>query len=192
MKPIVEVRSVLPLPRYDGAAMLFHWLLAVMIVLALLLGWYMTGLPFSPTRVKLFNWHKWLGMTILLLSALRLLLRLSQPGPPLPASMARWETLLAKASHASMYLLFFAVPLVGWARSSAAGFPIVYLGLVRLPDLVGKDKAIAASLTQAHAVAAYLLAALIVLHIGAAIKHALVDKDGVVTRMVPGRGPLRK
>jgi hypothetical protein len=69
--------------------------------------------------------------------------------------MASWELLLAHASHASMYLLFFAVPLIGWARSSAAGFPIVYFGLVRLPDLVDKDKALAASLTQAHAIAAY-------------------------------------
>jgi cytochrome b561 len=192
MKPMVEDRSEAPLRGYGAVAMLFHWLLAVMIVAALLLGWYMADLPFSPARVKLFNWHKWLGMTIMLIAALRLLWRLSQPAPALPATMARWELATAHASHAAMYLLFFAVPLIGWARSSAAGFPIVYFGLLRLPDLVGKDKALAATLSQAHAVSAYLLAALIVLHIAAALKHAIVDKDGVMSRMVPGHASRSK
>jgi cytochrome b561 len=192
MKSMVEDRSPLPLPRYGAVAMLFHWLLAVMIVLALLLGWYMADLPFSLARVKLFNWHKWLGMTIMLVAALRLLWRLSRPAPALPGTMASWELLLAHVSHASMYILFFAVPLIGWARSSAAGFPIVYFGLVRLPDFVDKDKALAASLTQAHAIAAYTLAALIVLHVAAAIKHAIIDRDGVISRMVPGRPSVPK
>jgi cytochrome b561 len=187
MKPMVEDRTQAPLPGYGAVAMLFHWLLAVMIVSALLLGWYMADLPFSLARVKLFNWHKWLGMTIMLLAALRLLWRLAQPVPPLPGSMARWELVLAHASHTAMYLLFFAVPLIGWARSSAAGFSVVYFGLVQLPDLVGKDKALAETLTQAHAIAAYLFAALIVLHVAAALKHAVIDKDGVLSRMLPGR-----
>jgi cytochrome b561 len=191
MKAIVEDGSGVALPKYGAIAMLFHWLLALMIVLAWGLGWYMADLPFSPSRLKLFSWHKWLGMTILLLAALRLLWRLRHPAPALPAAMARWETMLAHLSHGAMYLLFFAVPLAGWARSSAAGFPIVYLGLVPLPDLVGKDKALAASLTQAHAVGAWLLGALIVLHVAAAIKHAVVDKDGVFSRMVPGRALTR-
>jgi cytochrome b561 len=192
MKPMVENRSPATLPRYGAIAMLFHWLLAAMIVSALLLGWYMADLPFSLTRVKLFNWHKWLGMTIMLIAALRLSWRLSRPGPALPGTMARWELMLAHASHAAMYLLFFAVPLIGWARTSAAGFPIVWFGILRLPDFVGKDKALAATLAQAHAIAAYLLAALIVLHIAAALKHALVDKDGVMSRMVPGCAPPPK
>jgi cytochrome b561 len=186
MKSMIEDRSPLAAARYGAVAMLFHWLLAAMILAALLLGWYMAGLPFSPGRIKLFNWHKWLGVTILALAALRLLWRLRRPAPPLPDAMPGWEKVLAHAGHASMYLLFFAVPLIGWARSSAAGFPIVYFGLLRLPDLAARDKALAASLTEAHAVAAYLLAALIVLHVAAAAKHALVDKDGVVSRMLPG------
>jgi cytochrome b561 len=183
-----EDRPAARVPKYGTVAMLFHWLLAVMIVLALLLGWYMADLPFSLSRVKLFNWHKWLGMTIMLIAALRLVWRLWHPVPPLPVTMAQWERTLAHLSHGLMYLLFFAVPLIGWVRSSAAGFPVVYLGLVQLPDLVGKNRALAGSLKELHAVCAYLLAALIVLHIAAAIKHAVIDKDGVFFRMIPGPG----
>jgi cytochrome b561 len=178
-------------PKYGAIAMLFHWLLAAMIVPALVLGWYMADLPFSLSRVKLFNWHKWLGMTIMLVAALRLSWRLWHPAPSLPEAMMRWERALAHLSHGLMYVLFFAVPLIGWARSSAAGFPVVYLGLVRFPDFVGKDKAFAASLRDLHAVCAYALAALIVLHVAAAIKHAVVDKDGVFSRMIPGAAPPR-
>jgi cytochrome b561 len=192
MKPMVETRSRVARPKYGAVAMLFHWLLALSIVAALALGWFMTGLPFSPSRLKLYNWHKWLGMSILLLTALRLLWRLRHPAPPLPAWMARRERLLAHAGHGLMYLLFFAVPLIGWARSSAAGFPIVYLGLLQFPDLVGKDKALAASLTQAHAVGAYLLAVLVVLHLTAVFKHAVVGRDGILARMLPDPFIIKK
>jgi cytochrome b561 len=187
MKPMTEDRSPVSPHKYGAIAMLFHWLLALMIILALGLGWYMTGLPFSLARVKLFNWHKWLGMSILLIAALRLLWRLRHPAPRLPGSMAGWEATLAHLSHGLMYVLFFAVPLIGWARSNAAGFPIVYLGLVPFPDLVGKDKALAESLKQAHAIGAYMFGALVVLHVAAAVKHAVIDKDGVFSRMIPGR-----
>lgn len=163
-----------PAVRYGGVARSLHWLLALLIVAALILGWYMTDLPFSPARLKLFNWHKWLGVTILLASALRLLWRLWRPAPALPASMGKWETTLAYLSHWLMYLLFFAVPLIGWARSSAAGFPIVFLGLLPLPDLVGKELELVRTLKPAHAVAAYGLLVLVLLHLAAAIKHALI------------------
>lgn len=182
MRPGTEAAGI----RYGAVAILFHWLVALLIVLALGLGWYMADLPFSPSRLKLFNWHKWLGMTILLAAALRLLWRLRHPAPPLPAAMARRDAMLAHLTHAAMYLLFFAVPLIGWARSSAAGFPIVYLGVVPFPDFVGKNKELAGWLTQAHAVSAYLLALLVVLHVAAVIKHAVIDRDEVLSRMLPG------
>lgn len=180
--------SPAPPARYGAIAMLLHWLLALLIVLLLALGWYMAGLPFSPARLKLFNWHKWLGTTILLMSALRLGWRLRHAAPSLPGTMAGWEAALAHLTHALLYILFFAVPLIGWARSNAAGFPIVYLGLLPLPDLVGKNPALAESLKQAHAVAAWMLAALVALHVAAAIKHAIVERDGVLSRMLPGAG----
>lgn len=187
MKQIAEAPSIGAPARYGAVAMAFHWLLALMIMLIWALGWYMADLPFSPLRIKLFNWHKWLGMTILLLAALRLLWRLQDSVPAFPATMGAWERALAHLNHGFLYLLFFAVPLIGWARSSAAGFPIVYLGLVPLPDLVGKDRELAESLTQAHAISAYLLAALIVLHVAAVVKHTVIDRDDVMSRMMPAR-----
>ena len=115
--------------RYNGVAMAAHWLLALGLIAALALGWYMTGLPFSPSRLKLYNWHKWLGVTLLTLSLLRLVWRITHRPPELPAAVAptmpQWQHRAHNGTHHAMYLLFFAVPLLGWAYSSAAGFPIV-------------------------------------------------------------------
>ena len=174
-------------PRYTFTAIAFHWLLALAIVLAFSLGWYMSDLPFSPTRVKLFNWHKWAGISILALSALRLLWRLTHRPPALPAGMAVWQVRASHLSHFAMYLLFFAVPLAGWAYSSATGLQIVWFGVLPLPDFVPKDKALADTLKEVHAVLAWTLAVFVVLHVAAALKHHFVDRDGLLGRMHPRR-----
>lgn len=173
--------------KYSGTAILIHWLMAILIFVAFGVGLYMADLPFSPFRLKLFNWHKWMGITILALAALRLLWRLTHPAPALPDTMPAWQKMASHSTHWLLYALFFAVPLIGWAYSSAAGFPVVYLGLFPLPDLVGKDKELAKVLVEAHELAAYGLAVVVFLHIAAAIKHAVIDKDGVMSRMIPGR-----
>ena len=170
---------------YTRTAMAFHWLLALMILGSLSLGWYMTGLPVSPQRLKLINWHKWAGITILSLSALRLLWRLTHPAPPLPGTLPAWQRTASQASHAALYGLFFAVPLIGWAYSSAAGFPIVWFGLLALPDWVPKDRALAEAIKPFHAYAAYTLAAIIGVHVLAALKHRFIDRDSVLARMLP-------
>ena len=173
--------------RYSLPAIALHWLLALGLIGLLAFGWYMTGLPFSPARLKYYNWHKWAGVTILLLSALRLFWRLSHVPPALPKPMAeampRWQHVAHHGVHHLLYALFFAVPLLGWAYSSAAGFPIVWFGLWQLPDLVAPNPDLAEALKPWHAVAAYTLAALIVLHIAAALKHQFVDRDGLLRRM---------
>lgn len=172
--------------RYTPIAIALHWLLALMIVGAFAVGWYMHDLPFSITRLKLFNWHKWAGITILALSALRLLWRLTHrppPDPPMPA----WQRLAAHAAHGALYLLFFAVPLMGWAYSSAAGFPVVLYGVLPLPDFVSPDRALAEVLKQRHGQLAWALAAVVVLHVAAALKHHFIDRDGLLLRMRPGR-----
>jgi cytochrome b561 len=173
-------------PRYDNIAIAFHWLLALMIVGSFAMGLYMTSLPFSIQRVKFYNWHKWAGMTILALSALRLLWRLWHPPPP-DAAGPPWQQLAAKATHRAMYVLFFAIPLVGWAYSSAAGVPIVVYGVLPLPDLVSPDKALADSIKPWHGRLAYALATLVVLHVAAGLKHHFIDRDGLLHRMRPGR-----
>ena len=141
--PLHAPSQPVPLPqplRYSASAIALHWLLALMLLVSFCVGFYMSGLSFSPLRLKLYNWHKWAGIAILLLSALRLLWRLWRRPPPLPAAMVRamppWQRAAHHGTHAVLYVLFFAVPLLGWAYSSAAGFPIVFLGMFPLPDFV--------------------------------------------------------
>jgi cytochrome b561 len=178
--------------RYGTTAIVLHWVLALALIGIFVLGLYMTGLPFSPQRLKLYSWHKWAGVTILALSALRLLWRLTHRPPALPeavqSAMPRWQQIAHHGTHHLLYLLFFAVPLIGWAYSSAAGFPVVFLGLVQLPDFVPVSPALAEAIKPWHAFSAYALATLAVLHIGAALKHHVIDRDGLLTRMLPGRG----
>lgn len=173
-----------PTHRYTVPAIALHWLLAAMILGALAFGLYMTGLPMSPQRLKLYNWHKWAGATILILSALRLLWRLGhRPPPALP--MPAWQARAAHATHGLLYLFFFAVPLSGWAYTSAAGFPLVLYGVLPLPDFVPADQALAETLKPVHHFLAYGLAALIALHLLAVLKHRLIDHDNLLQRMWP-------
>lgn len=177
--------------RYTLTAIALHWLLALLLLGMFVVGLYMTSLPFSPQRLKLYNWHKWAGIVILTLSFLRLLWRLSHRPPALPdavqAAMPAWQRWAHHGTHGALYGLFFAIPLLGWAYSSAAGFPIVVFGVLPLPDFVPVDKALAEAIKPWHAYAAYALAALVLLHVAAALKHQFVDRDSLLTRMLPGR-----
>ena len=175
-----------PASRYGAVAIAFHWVLALAIIGAFSVGFFMADLPFSPSRLKLYNYHKWAGVTILALSALRLLWRLSHR-PPVDLPMPVWQAKAAHLTHGLLYLLFFAVPLAGWAYSSAAGFPVVWFGVLPLPDFVPKDKALAETLKELHGLIAYGLAGLVLLHIAGALKHHLIDKDGLLLRMLPAR-----
>jgi cytochrome b561 len=176
-----------PPGRYTLTAIALHWLLALAIVATFALGLYMTSLSFSPTRLKLFNWHKWAGVGILALSALRLLWRLGHR-PPADLPMPAWQRRAAHLAHGLLYGLFFAVPLAGWAYSSAAGFPIVWFGVLPLPDFVPVDRELAELLKTLHHGLAYGLAAVVVLHVAGALKHHFIDRDGLLLRMRPGRG----
>jgi len=177
--------------RYNAPAIALHWLLALMILGSLAFGWYMSGLPFSMQRLKFYNWHKWAGVTILALSIARLAWRLSHRAPQYSPAVRRstpdWQLRAAGAMHVAMYALFFIVPLLGWAYSSAAGFPIVWFGVLPLPDFVPKDEALSKLIKPWHAIAAYTLLSLVVLHIAAALKHHFVDRDGLLARMGVGR-----
>jgi cytochrome b561 len=173
--------------RYNTVSIILHWVLGAALIAIFIFGNYMTDLPFSPQRLKLYNWHKWAGISILALSAIRLLWRLTHPAPALPAkielAMPGWQLKAHQLTHVALYALFFTVPLIGWAYTSAAGFPVVLFGLVQLPDLVGADKAVAALIKPWHQISAFALAGLVVLHIAAALKHQLIDRDGLLSRM---------
>lgn len=173
--------------KYTAPAMLLHWLLALLIIGTFALGAYMADLPFSPQRLKYYSWHKWAGVVILSLSLLRLLYRRAKR-PPADLPMPAWQRIAAHATHHLLYVLFFAVPLVGWAYSSAAGFPIVLFGVLPLPDFVSPDKALAEALKPWHETLAWAMALLVLMHIAAALKHHVIDRDGLLARMLPGRG----
>ena len=171
--------------RYSSIAIAFHWLLALLICASFAVGLYMTSLAFSPQRLKLYNWHKWAGVTILALSALRLLWRLTHKAPRLPDTMPAWQKWASHVSHGALYVFFFAVQLTGWAYSSAAGFPIVWFGVLPLPDFVDKNRELAELIKPLHWMAAYGLATVVVVHIAAAIKHHFIDRDNILRRMLP-------
>lgn len=171
--------------RYTRTAVALHWLVATLIIANLAFGLYVASLEISPAKLRYVSWHKWVGVTILLAAAVRLGWRLRHPAPPLPQAMAAWERHAAHATHALLYVLFFAAPLTGWLFSSAAGFPVVYLGVVQLPDLVSKNRELAEALRAAHKWINYTMAAMIVLHAAAAIKHHVHDRDDVLVRMLP-------
>lgn len=177
--------------RYSTVAIVLHWLLALVVGGMFVMGIYMADLPFSPWRLKLFNWHKWIGVSFLLLSVLRLFWRMTHRPPALPAAvtqaMPAWQTRAHHATHHLMYVLFFAVPLIGWAYSSAAGFPIVWFGQIALPDLLPADKALAELIKPLHELSALALMGLAALHVAAALKHQWIDRDGLLLRMLPGR-----
>lgn len=171
--------------RYGRVAMLLHWSAAALIVAGAALGLSMTDLPLSPSKLRYYAWHKWIGVTVFLVAALRLAWRLVVPPPPLPASMARAQAIAARAVHALLYLLMMAIPVSGWLYSSATGVSVSYLNLVPLPNLVAKDKALASALLTLHQALNGVLAAAVLVHVGAAIKHQWIDRDGVLSRMLP-------
>lgn len=170
---------------YTRPAIALHWVLAILIVGNIAFGLYTVDLPLSPQKLRYFSWHKWTGVTIFILAAMRLLWRLGHPAPALPEAMKGWERKVAHATHALLYVLFFAAPLTGWLFSSAAGFQTVYLGVLPIPDLLSKDKELAEVLRITHHWVNYTLAAVVAVHIASALKHHFIDHDDVLIRMLP-------
>jgi cytochrome b561 len=178
--------------QYTGTAKALHWVIAALILGLLGLGFYMQDLPLSPRKLQLYSWHKWAGVTVFALALLRLAWRAGHRPPALPVHMSRLERLAAHAGHGLLYLLSLAVPLSGWLMSSAKGVQTVWFGVLPLPDLLKKDEALGDLLQTAHLGLNLLLLALVLVHIGAALKHHLIDRDEVLSRMLPGRGPGRR
>ena len=170
---------------YTGTAIALHWLIAFTVFGTFCFGLYVSGLPFSPRRIRWISYHKWVGISIFLLALFRLLWRFGHPAPALPATMPAWQRRTATASHSALYVLLLFIPLSGWLYSSAAGVPVVYLGLIRLPDLITPDKPLAKILKLTHMVLNYTLAGIVIVHALAALKHHFVDRDGVFARMLP-------
>ncbi len=172
-------------PRYSAVAQGLHWLLAALVLLMFGLGFYMVRLPLSLEKFNLYQLHKWLGITIFGLAALRLLWRLGHPAPPLPAGMPAWERTAARASHALLYALLFVQPVVGFLQSNAANFPVVLWGVLPLPALIGPDERLAETLLHLHHLGAFVFMLLVLVHAAAALRHHFLLKDDVLRRMLP-------
>ena len=170
--------------RYNGAAIALHWITAILVVANLTLGLSMVDLPISPRKLNWYLWHKSIGITIFLLTSVRVGWRAIRSHPE-AVPMPRWQRRASVVSHASMYLLLLLIPVSGWLHSSATGVQVVYLGLVPLPNLLPKDKALGDALRVVHVTLNSVLVAVVCVHIAAAFKHHFVDRDAVLTRMLP-------
>jgi cytochrome b561 len=173
--------------RYGIVAQTFHWVIVALVVLQFVIGITAHGLPVSMERLVLLARHKSIGFTIFGLVVLRLCWRLYSPAPqPLPVPQPVFRV-AAHLSHALLYALLLCMPLVGWLLSSASNLTVSWFGLFSLPNLVSPDRRLAHWLLLTHQSMAWLLLAVAMLHIGAALWHHLILKDEVLLRMLPFR-----
>lgn len=182
--------------RYTGVAIALHWTIAILILALIFVGWQADDMrdalfagdtSVSPTDVAaLFNWHKTFGLLVLVLSIIRLAWRLMNPPPPLPENMSAWEQTASRVTHWGFYALMIGMPIGGWLTASASGFPSYLFNAesLQIPDLVGENEALHETTAWAHSKGAWVILLLLALHIGAALWHHFIRKDGVLARMV--------
>jgi cytochrome b561 len=168
---------------YTRTAKALHWLIALLIFAVFPLGLYMHDLKLSPAKLQLYSYHKWAGVIIFLLVIVRLLWRITHRPPAL--SLPRLQQIASGAVHHLLYVLMLAIPLTGWLMSSAKGYQTVLFGILPLPDLLAKDKELGHTLENVHQSLNYILLLLVAVHMAAALKHHFIDRDDVLTRMLP-------
>lgn len=173
--------------RYGAVAQLFHWLVVALIITQFVLANKAGDLPLGPAKIAVLAQHKSFGMTIFALAILRLLWRLVNPVPAVPATTPRWQHVAAHISHWALYALILITPVFGWLMSSARNFPVSWFGLFTFPDLVQPDRAAYEVLHDVHETLAKLLFCIALLHAAAALKHHFFDRDNVLRRMLPMR-----
>ena len=196
--------------RYSRVAIFLHWTIALAIILMVPLGWWMTDKVVDPTQAArvfhAYQLHKSIGLTILVLSVLRLVWRLVHRFPPLPEHMPGWEKAAARASHVLLYVVMLGMPITGWIYVSAGwnhrldipfAVPTLWFGLFQWPHLPGLPEASDATRSAAaaasmaiHSRLAWGAVALVALHVAAALKHHFLDRDGVLASMLPIVRPL--
>lgn len=176
--------------QFTPLARLLHWSMAVMILAMLFAG---IGMVSSATERYRFlvAVHRPLGILILVLAVVRLTHRLLNPAPPLPPSLPKVQQAAAKISHILLYALMFIMPLLGWAMLSAAPYPISLVAGFRLPAILSPDAVLYAQLRSLHTDFAFVFYALILLHLGAALFHAWIRRDGVYESMAGRAKPPR-
>jgi len=174
-----------PVSSWSAPAKLLHWLVAALIVVQAGLGIAAVSWRLSPTKLNLFVWHKSTGMLILAIVVLRLLWRLGHRAPALPADTPAWERGAARASHFILYVLLVALPLSGWVIASASGVPFSIFWRIPLPSIAAVDKEVTDAAASVHFALLLALLAVLIVHIGAALRHHYVKRNDVLVRMLP-------
>lgn len=168
--------------------MALHWLMAIVLAALVVLGLYMVSLPdvgFDTRKIVLILYHKQLGMAALALALLRLGWRVGHALPALVETLPGWQQVTARVVHLCLYALMLALPVSGWLMSSAAGFPMSFLGVFDLPDLISQNDYHFRALVEIHKWLGYALIALTVMHAGAALMHHFMFQDETLKKMLP-------
>lgn len=169
--------------RYGAFAIVLHWLMAALIILLIAIGLYMTRIPVSLEKLKLYGWHKEWGLLALMLVMLRIVWRIGNITPSL-SSLPLWEKLVARSVHWAFYGFMLAIPVTGWLLTSAAGLPPSFFGLWVLPSLVSPNPHLQNLFTEIHKWLSYGLIFTFCGHVGAALKHHFINKDDILRRIL--------
>lgn len=173
--------------RYGWVAMILHWTIGVIMIGLIGLGLYMTSLPDGDDKWSLYSLHKSFGMLVFLLIISRVLWRRKNIIPPLPDNLKPIEEKLAHLTHGLLYAAMFLLPITGYIDSSAGGYKLKFFGLFDVPKVIPETQWLEDLTVIMHQGIAYMLIVLLIMHVGAAMKHHFVLKDNVLLRMLPGR-----
>ena len=165
----------------------FHWVIAALILAQFVIGSVAEEMKLTPAKLDLFVWHKSIGVTILALAVLRLLWRLANPPPAMPAGTPRWEQRLAALGHWALYALIFVVPISGWLVSDASRVPFKAYFVLPMPDLIETSRSLQEAAEEVHEVLTMTLLVVFIVHITAALRHHFLLHDDVLRRMLTGR-----
>ena len=171
---------------YSAAQKSLHWIMAAVVLFMIPVGLVMVRIPEGPVQGKLFDLHRSFGLVVLALAVVRVAVRTAHGAPADYPGLTRFERLASNAAHHALYVLIFLMPLLGWAGESAFGASWTFFGLFRVPHILPDNRALSDLLLGAHRWAGYLMAAILAAHIGGALMHAVIKRDGVLTRMLPG------
>jgi cytochrome b561 len=171
--------------RYDGISIGVHWLTVILVIVQVIAGITMVNIDRGWTQNVLYDVHKSVGVTLLLLVLFRLIWRVHHPWPPLPSGMPRSQVILARINHVLLYAMLIVMPVSGFVFTAAGGYPIPYLGLIELSGLVPKNESISKAANVVHLAGQWVVYALVGLHVMGALYHLFIRKDGVFQRMLP-------
>jgi cytochrome b561 len=170
---------------YSAFAKLLHWLVAICVLSTIPIAFWMSNTGPGPLQDNLYNLHKSLGVLILALMLLRIAYRLITGAPAPDPTLAPWQRAVSSIMHTLLYVLLLAMPIVGWIANSAYGASTPFFGLIDLPPIVGKNEPLSERLFILHRWTGWVVAALAAMHIGAALQHRFIHRDGMLRRMLP-------